>query len=266
VTPPKFSAAQLDTICRCLADTNSGLTGTEIGHFLKETGTADPDPTLTKWKRLYNALVTRQNKDGHGDRILAFIRISLDPARYSGNSVVFERRRQEVNVALAFVGLEFKDDGKFYRVARAKTLSEAEQRANRLRAKLSARGVHPDVIAACRTELLANNCFHAVLEASKGVAHKIRVRTGLTSDGAELVDAALGGAQPKLRINAFGTDTERNEQRGFVNLAKGLFGTFRNPTTHAPRMIWNLSEEDALDLFSLASYVHRRIDASTVVP
>lgn len=105
-----------------------------------------------------------------------------------------------------------------------------------------------------------------MLEASKSVAEKIRGRTGLVNDGAELVDAALGGLQPRLRINAFTTDTERNEQRGFVNLSKGLFGTFRSPTAHAPRANWRLSEDDALDLFSLASYVHRRIDGATTVP
>ena len=44
--------------------------------------------------------------------------------------------------------------------------------------------------------------------------------------------------------------------------SKGLFGTFRNPTAHAPKIEWNLEEQDALDLFTLASYVLRRIDNS----
>jgi uncharacterized protein (TIGR02391 family) len=41
---------------------------------------------------------------------------------------------------------------------------------------------------------------------------------------------------------------------------KGLFGTFRNPTAHSLKATWPLSEQDALDLFSLCSYVHRRLD------
>jgi uncharacterized protein (TIGR02391 family) len=84
----------------------------------------------------------------------------------------------------------------------------------------------------------------------------------LQSDGAPLVDEALGGDAPKLRINDLSTDTHRSEQRGFVNLAKGLFGTFRNPTAHAPKLEWPLTERDALDLFCLASYIHRRIDGA----
>lgn len=78
----------------------------------------------------------------------------------------------------------------------------------------------------------------------------------------ELVDAAFGGANPILKINSFVTDTEKSEQRGFTNLLKGLFGTFRNPAAHALRIEWNMEEIDALDLFSLVSYAFRRIDSS----
>lgn len=94
------------------------------------------------------------------------------------------------------------------------------------------------------------------------MAEKLRRRSGLTYDGAQLIDAALGGSAPILKINAFSNETERGEQRGFANLLKGLFGTFRNPTAHAPRRAWPMTEEDALDLFSLASYAHRRIDGA----
>lgn len=224
--PPTFTPAQLESLCRCLGDTESGLTGAEIGHFLRQVDTDDPDPAMTKWKRLYNALSARQGADGHGGRALAFIHAVLDPPRYAGNHTVFEHRRQGVNVTLAFVGLEYGADGRFHIVGKAATLSEAEQRANRLRARLSSRGVHPDVLIACRPELLVNDCFHAVLEASKSVAEKIRRRTGLLNDGGELVDSALGGQQPRLRINAFTTDTERNEQRGFVNLSRACLVLF----------------------------------------
>ena len=52
-----------------------------------------------------------------------------------------------------------------------------------------------------------------------------------------------------IKINNFISETEKSEQKGFVNLSKGLFGTFRNPTAHAPKIEWNMSEEDVL-LFS----------------
>jgi uncharacterized protein (TIGR02391 family) len=262
-TPPSLSSGQLESLCKILADTTHGLTGSEIERLLAQAKIRDTEPGMTKWKRLYSALATRQNGDGSADRVFAFVRLAMDPARYVGARDVFEDRRTAINAVLALCGYEFRPDGRFGVVDAASTLSEAEERAHRLRAALSARGVHPDVIAACRAELVQNNVFHAVLEASKSVAEKLRQKAGLQSDGAPLVDEALSGDAPRLRINAFTTDSEKSEQRGFTNLVKGLFGAFRNPTAHTPRAAWNMTEEDALDLFSLASYCHRRIDRAT---
>lgn len=258
--PPSLSAGQLESLCKILADTDRGLTGTEIGRFLEQAKIRDVDPAMTKWKRLFNALAARQSRDGTADRVFAFIKLALDPARYVGQHVVFEDRRTDINAVLVMCGFEYRANGKFAIVSTAATLSEAEARAHRLRAALSSRGVHPDVVAFCRAELVQHNAFHAVLEASKSVADKLRRRSGLQSDGAQLVDEALGGDPPRLRINALTSDSEKSEQRGFTNLVKGLFGVFRNPTAHSPRVAWNMSDEDALDLFSLASYIHRRID------
>lgn len=262
--PPRFSSAQLERLCQILAETNSGLTGTEIERLLRQVRVQDVDPGITKWKRLFNALANAQGRDGHGGRTLAFITAAMDPARYVSRHTLFEARRTDLNAVLALCGLDLRPDAKFYRVAAARTLAEAEQRADRLRAALSARGVHPDVVAACRAELLEKNCFHAVLEASKSVAEKVRIRCSLVGDGAALVDEALAGDNPRMRINTFRTDSERSEQRGFANLLKGLFGTFRNPVAHTLRAEWHMDEADALDLFSLASYAHRRIDGATV--
>lgn len=257
---PSFSGGQLEAIARVLADTDQGLTGSEIGQLLEQVNVRDTDPSMTKWKRLYNALVARQDRDGHGDRVLAFIHAALDPVRYQGKSGLLGWRRKGVNVTLAFVGLEYGEDGKFRSVSPAATLSEAEARADRMTSALQARGVHPDVLRYCRAELVQKNAFHAVLEASKSVFDKVRQRTGLSTDGAALIEAVFAGSDPALKINAFATDSEVSEQKGFANLLKGLYGTFRNPTAHAPRMSWPMSEEDALDLMTLASYAHRRID------
>src|SRR5258706_13130144 len=91
---------------------------------------------------------------------------------------------------------------------------------------------------------------------------------GLTADGADLVDQCFGARSgaPMVRINAYRSDSETSEHRGFANLLKGLFGTFRNPPAHTPRAAggWALTEPDALDLFSLPSLVHRRLAAGRV--
>jgi uncharacterized protein (TIGR02391 family) len=114
----------------------------------------------------------------------------------------------------------------------------------------------------CRAELVADNYFHAVLEATKSIADKLRAKSDLTEDGAKLVDATLCGSAPRVAINDLLTDSQRSEQSGFANLVKGTFGMFRNPTAHEARVLWAMSKEDAEDLLSLASLIHRRLDAA----
>jgi uncharacterized protein (TIGR02391 family) len=121
---------------------------------------------------------------------------------------------------------------------------------------------HPDVLRFCRTELVADNYFHAVLEATKSIADKLRAKSGLADDGAKLVDATLCGAAPRLAINELTTESQRSEQSGFANLIKGVFGMFRNPAAHEARVLWAISKGDAEDLLSVASLIHRRLDAA----
>jgi uncharacterized protein (TIGR02391 family) len=262
---PPFTASQLEALAKALGHTDEGLSGSEIGQILAQAGIGDHNPAATKWIRVFDALATRQNRDKSADFVLTFVNLALSPARYVGRSEVFERRRRNANTALAFYGLEYTMEGKFRRCTAATTLDEAESRADALRAKLRGRDVEEEVLAFCRAEMLRDNYFHAVQEATKSVAAKIRERTGLTSDGADLVQQAFGGQAPKLRVNALRTDTEKGEQRGFVNLLVGMFGTFRNPTAHAARIEWPMPERDALDLLSLASYALRRVKSAAVV-
>jgi uncharacterized protein (TIGR02391 family) len=257
-----FSQSELEAIAAALGDTSDGLTGSEIGHILATIGLADPDPTMTKWKRLHNAFVARQNHSQNRRAILEFIRQAMKPERHVKQPERFEPMRANVNRALAFSGLAVGATGEISAVTRAETLTEAQRRADELRADLTRRGVHPDVLRFCRAELVADNYFHAVLEATKSIADKLRTKTGSTEDGAKLVDVTLCGSAPRLAINDLITESQRSEQSGFANLIKGVFGMFRNPTAHEARILWAMSKDDAEDLLSLASLIHRRLDAA----
>ena len=261
-----FTQEQLEAIAQALGDTGEGFTGSEIGHLLSVCGIEDTDPALTKWKRLFNAFAAHQNKTRDRRRILGFIRHALKPDRYLKALARFEPMRQNENRALAFAGLAVKETGELVAASKATTLNEAEQRVRELRADLQTRGVHPDVLKFCKAELLADNYFNAVLEATKSIADKLRSRTGLTDDGAVLADRALSGDPPMLAINALQTESQKSEQKGFLNLVRGTFGMFRNPTAHEARVQWKMEKSDAEDLLSLASLIHRRIDDATMPP
>lgn len=257
-----FSQGELEAIAAALGDTSEGLTGSEISHLLASIKMIDPTPSSTKWVRLHNAFVERQNKAQNRRAVLEFMRQAMLPARHVKRPERFESMRANLNRALAFSGLAINAAGELIAVEHVKTLSEAAQRADELRGNLVKRGVHPDVLRFCRAELVADNYFHAVLEACKSVADKLRTRTGLTDDGAKLVDAALCGPSPQLAINALASESQRSEQNGFANLIKGTFGMFRNPSAHEARVLWAMSKEDAEDLLSLVSLIHRRLDAA----
>lgn len=92
----------------------------------------------------------------------------------------------------------------------------------------------------CRAKLLQDNYFHAILKATKSVASKVHSITGLNSEGVQIINDAFGGSDPIHKINFIKTDSRKSEQRGFINSAKGLFGTFRYPTSHGPKIEWNL--------------------------
>jgi uncharacterized protein (TIGR02391 family) len=257
-----FSQSEIEAIAKALADTSEGLTGSEIGHLLATLKMADPTPTMTKWKRLHNAFVERQNHSKNRRAIVEFIRQAMKPERYAKQPERFEPLRASLNRVLAFSGIAVSPAGELTAVSRAETLTEAQRRADELRTDLTRRGVHPDVLRFCRAELVADNYFHAVLEATKSVADKLRMKSGLSDDGAKLVDMALCGSTPRVAINDLTTESQRSEQSGFANLLKGTFGMFRNPTAHEARILWTMSKEDAEDLLSLASLIHRRLDAA----
>ncbi len=260
-----FSSSQLEAITKVLEEP----TGSQITQLLAQVNIEDPGDGITKWRRLHQAFVARQSRDGCANAVCAYIQKSLDPVRYVGRHEDFDLQRERMNQILAFAGLSIGEDGKLRVADTARTLDEAEHRAIKLRRELVDREVHPDVLRFCRAELLQENYFHAVFEATKSVADKLRSRTGLTADGAPLVDQALSfdaARLPLLAVNSLRSEAEQSEQRGFMNLLKGMFGTFRNTTAHAPRIHWIVTEQDALDLFSLCSLLHRRLDAAVRTP
>tara|TARA_Y100001933_G_C19010377_1_gene568568 strand:- start:574 stop:855 length:282 start_codon:yes stop_codon:yes gene_type:complete len=82
------------------------------------------------------------------------------------------------------------------------------------------------VLSYCREELPGDNSFHAVLGAVESVLDKLRAQAGLTEDGNTLIDRALTG-DPQ-------------------------------PDRPAARTHWQMTKEDAEDLLSLVSLIHRR--------
>lgn len=255
---PSFPEGQIESLSRVLGDCGSG---TDISRVLQDRGLADNSGESTKWRRLYRIFLEYQQRDGCGNRVIDFVQSFLIPARFVGRNEAFESARQQLNAILAFSGLEYGQDGKFRACNTARTLDEAEKRARTIQAKFQGRRIHSEVLKYCRAELLQDNYFHAVFEAAKGLAQRIRDLSGVQLDGAALVDRVFSIEKPILAINTLQTETEKSEHKGFASLLKGCFAAVRNPLAHEPKILWH-GEDDAADYLSLISLLHRKLDDS----
>lgn len=246
------------------SDTHSGLTGSEIGQLLFQCGIDDSGADLTKWRRLASALRERQRRDRAGNCVLQFVQAAMAPVRYMGAPETFEPMRGSINEVLSL-----RPPRRTGRLLGAKSGRQDAARCCRARdaaARRNASSRRPRAgVALLQLDLLRDDCFDSVFEATKGLGERIREMTGLQEDGAALVDRAFSLGQsglPMLAFNSLRTESERSEQSGLASLMKGVFGTFRNPAAHTPKIRWPVSEPDALDLLTTLSLIHRRLDTA----
>ncbi|MCB0995385.1 MAG: TIGR02391 family protein, partial [Acidimicrobiales bacterium] len=138
--------------------------------------------------------------------------------------------------------------------------------AGRVQRKLVDLDCHSEAIRYCEIELLRRSNFHAASEAVKGVFERIREMSGSGLDGAVLVDDVLSFRShvPVLAMSMLRTDTERSEQTGLMNLLKGLYGLYRNPLAHEPRLVREdkraISETELVSVLVTVSLAHHHLD------
>lgn len=260
LTIAPFGHGSIENIAKSIGELYSG---SELTRILSSKKLPDPlGEGATKWKRLAESMQVQQFKQKDGRPILALINAAMNPDRTLDRRVAADVTRDELNQILSLSGYRVKQDGVIGTAARATTASEASARSERLHQLLTDRGAHPEVIRHCRPGLLKTDCYEAVFEAVKGLGARLREKAGLDKDGRALVQAALRGEQPRVMLTDCSTVTERNEQEGVALLAEGVFAAFRNPAAHEPRLEWEVSEQDALDVLGTLSMIHRRLDGA----
>ncbi len=153
MTFPNVPQPILEGIYKVLADTNEGITGSEIGLYLSQLKIKDVAPDATKWKRLYNALAVEGNSTNSVDKVFEFIQLALAPSRYLSNQDFFEYRVRCINEQLAFIGIQYLLNGQFDYVKKAETISEAKQRVESLKSKLENQNAHRLVFQYCPAQV-----------------------------------------------------------------------------------------------------------------
>ena len=286
MTTPPFTSAALDEIADYLVSDRN--TNRVLDRKFEELGIKEPTPepspeeeaykamglrrgvhygvmNPSKRDRLHYALGFQYNRSGNKG-VLQLIKALNELVVYSMDPEGFRAFCSGLNRILRFYGVEYRDDGKFHNVDPTRTLSEAERRAEALENKMASRRVHYEVRKYCKAEYMKENYFHAVVEAYKGLAERIREKTGHTSDGLALMKQSFErpspkqGAYPKLAFNSLTTVTEMNEHDGFLDLLRGCTKFFRNPMSHTPKVKWHRDVNDAVDCLTLISLLHFILD------
>ncbi len=268
-----FTEQNLHNISAIIADTNRGLTKSELERHLRESKivlVSDGSYNngiyykigLNKRDWLYNCFANEINTTHSFDRIVRFIEIVMDPTNYTK----MEKRGQyqfileELNKILLLLGCEINPSGKLTEKVKATTLEEVDRRVNSLKKKLYDRNIHSEVTKYCIKDYLRKDYFDAVFEATKGLAERVREISGLNSDGNELFQSAFATKDPYIVLNMLATESEKNEYNGLKELLMSLFHLVRNPMAHTPKINWKQNENEALDILTIISFAHKYLD------
>jgi len=266
---PVFPMDLVKGVAEILGQTeHPGLTNREIDQLLQMVGISGRPDGFNKRDGLYTALSNKQVAQSAGNCVAAFITKAMSPGRYTRDPQRFTHLRDELNEFLIHHGYGVSDAGKLTRRRQATSLSEGVKLAGTLQVELRRRGTHAELFRYCEEEFVNRSLFHALSEAAKSIPARVRAITGLAGDGGALYNGvfATGRDKPVLYINAYDSDSDISEHRGFNNLLLGIHGHFRNPRAHSNRINIVEALPDFYDAFALFSYVHRRLDGSSLTP
>lgn len=252
------------------------MTGSEITKAFELTGFTDISNSSeqfgysykigdNKQNRIFKNFVNEYNKSGSDLKIIKFIEYVVSPSKYVDNKKKFDELVDSLNKVLLFMGCDIENDGKIHIARKAKTIDDVLNRVDTLKSELKKRNIHFQILKYCSKEYLANDYFHACFEAVKGVYDRLREMTQITNfDGIELINFIFNVEFPKIVINSHNTKSDINEFNGFKNLIISLTQLVRNPDAHIARIKKETELDECLDILTIVSYVHKRLDIANV--
>lgn len=244
------------------------MRGSDITMMFNILGMTDFDSKLnrpytsTKWKRLVESIIDQCKKDNSAKSLFKSIEYVMKPSRFIDTPTEWTGLKHQLNSHLMFYGFEVSDSGKITETEIVETFSEAQKRLKTLHDKLSDIEIHEQVFKYCSEELLAENYFHSILEASKGLMDRIRSMTDSDLDGSALINNIFKFDNPRLIIgnSKLETSNEKNQYNGLINLLKSIIFLYRNPKAHEPKLYNPASVDDAVVAFVQISLAHRILD------
>lgn len=244
------------------------LTGSKIDIMFNNLNFNNFDKTLnrkytsTKWIRLNETIIHECNKINKATPLFRTIEYITQPSEYIDNPNQWKTLLTAINKKLMFYGFEVNDSGKVIKTESVTSFNEAQKRLASFTERLSHYKIHSEVTKYCTDELFAENYFHAILEASKGLFERIRQLSGSSSDGSTLINEVFINKKPVIVINGnkIETLTEKSEYNGLKSLLNTIVYFYRNPKAHEPKLYNPSYESDAITAFTLISMAHFILD------
>jgi uncharacterized protein (TIGR02391 family) len=103
----------------------------------------------------------------------------------------------------------------------------------------------------------------AVLNSVIATFDHIRELTGISADGEALASKAFSLSDPYIVLSELKTDSGQSDQKGFMQIFKGVFQGIRNPKAHS--LAHDLNPEKTAQYLIFASLLVRRLDEGKIV-
>jgi len=163
-------------------------------------------------------------------------------------------------------------------MANAKTISEVASRLQRTIDKLGVGRPSPKVVTpkpedfvglydilvksealrdATRKLFLGGHYARAVEEAYKCLNNIVKGKSGLDKDGQDLMNQVFSTKKPVLKLNKLKTESDIDEQLGYMLIFGGCMTGIRNPRAHEHRL--RDSPDGALEMLAWANHLMRAV-------
>ena len=119
-----------------------------------------------------------------------------------------------------------------------------------------------ELVGASRQLFADGHYARAVEEAFKCLNNAVKDKSEIYDlDGAGLMRTAFSANSPVLKLNLFRSQSDRDEQQGYMDLFAGSMTGIRNPRAHEHRL--EDEPEVALEVIVFANHLMRKLEAAT---
>ncbi|WP_412050263.1 TIGR02391 family protein [Hoeflea sp. Naph1] len=202
-------------------------------------------------------------RDIFGAETLEYNEYSIDTFRpefsvyYSGMDVTL---RGNIDVVKQKVDRGITTLGSIIDIFEERIGEDIEDASSRVIRAYSGLDIHPEIARAANKLYQDGHYANAVEAAVKALNGLVRLRSGLEFDGTTLMERAFSPSNPVLKFNALQDQSDKDEQKGFMQLFSGAVSGLRNPRAHG---FINDDAERALEFIAFVSLLAKLLDEAS---